>query len=39
MGRTGQHAVVAPAYVVLASAEASYVTGERIGVHGGTPLP
>jgi NAD(P)-dependent dehydrogenase (short-subunit alcohol dehydrogenase family) len=39
MGRAGQPAEVAPAYVFLASAEASYITGERIGVHGGTPLP
>ncbi len=39
MGRAGQPAEVAPAYVFLASNEASYITGERIGVHGGTPLP
>ena len=39
MGRAGQPAEVAPAYVFLASGEASYVTGERIGVHGGVPLP
>jgi NAD(P)-dependent dehydrogenase (short-subunit alcohol dehydrogenase family) len=39
MGRAGQPAEVAPAYVFLASAEGGYITGERIGVHGGTPLP
>ena len=39
LGRAGQPAEVAPAYVFLASAEASYITGERLGVHGGTPLP
>ena len=39
LGRAGQPAEVAPAYVFLASAESSYVTGERIGVHGGMPLP
>ncbi len=39
LGRVGQPAEVAPAYVFLASGESSYITGERIGVHGGTPLP
>ncbi len=39
LGRVGQPAEVAPAYVFLASQESSYITGERIGVHGGTPLP
>jgi NAD(P)-dependent dehydrogenase (short-subunit alcohol dehydrogenase family) len=39
MGRAGQPAEVAPAYVFLVSQEASYITGETIGVTGGTPLP
>jgi NAD(P)-dependent dehydrogenase (short-subunit alcohol dehydrogenase family) len=39
MGRVGQPAECAPAYVFLASNESSYTTGERIGVHGGIPLP
>jgi hypothetical protein len=29
---------VAPAYVYFASQESSYVSGEVIGVTGGTPL-
>ena len=39
LGRAGQPVEVAAAFVFLASAESSYVTGERIGVHGGMPLP
>ena len=39
MGRAAQPAELAPAYVFLASQEASYVNGETIGVTGGTPLP
>jgi NAD(P)-dependent dehydrogenase (short-subunit alcohol dehydrogenase family) len=39
MGRAGQPAELAPAYVFLASQESSYITGERIGVTGGKPLP
>jgi NAD(P)-dependent dehydrogenase (short-subunit alcohol dehydrogenase family) len=39
LGRVGQPAELAPAFVFLASAESSYITGERIGVHGGMPLP
>ncbi len=39
LGRVGQPAEVAPAYVFLASNEASYITAERIGVHGGSLLP
>ncbi len=35
LGRPGQPAEVAPAYVFLASQESSYITGERIGVTGG----
>lgn len=39
MGRAAQPAEVAPAFVFLASPEASYVTGTAIGVHGGMPMP
>ena len=39
LGRAAQPAELAPAYVFLASAESSFVTGERLGVHGGMPLP
>ena len=39
MGRVAQPAEVAPAFVFLASQEASYITGERIGVAGGKPFP
>jgi NAD(P)-dependent dehydrogenase (short-subunit alcohol dehydrogenase family) len=39
LGRVAQPAELAPAYVFLASAESSYITGERIGVTGGMPLP
>ncbi len=39
MGRAGQPAELAPAYVFLASQESSYISGERIGVTGGKPLP
>lgn len=35
-GRPGQPAEIAPTYVLLASAEASYVTGEVFGNAGGT---
>jgi NAD(P)-dependent dehydrogenase (short-subunit alcohol dehydrogenase family) len=38
MGRAAQPAELAPAYVFLASQEASYVNGETLGVTGGTPL-
>ena len=37
--RPGQPAEVAPVYVFLASRDASYITGEVIGVTGGRPLP
>ena len=37
-GRPGQPAEVAPAYVFLATQESGYVTGETIGVTGGTPI-
>ena len=39
LGRAGQPVEVAAAFVFLASAESSYVTGERVGVHGGMSLP
>ncbi|MBA8815239.1 hypothetical protein FHX48_000291 [Microbacterium halimionae] len=39
LGRMGQPAELAPAYVFLASAESSYVVGETINVNGGMPTP
>jgi len=39
LGRPGQPAELAPIYVLLASQESSYVTGEIYGVTGGHPLP
>jgi NAD(P)-dependent dehydrogenase (short-subunit alcohol dehydrogenase family) len=39
LGRAGQPAEIAPAYVFLASQDSSYITGERIGITGGNPLP
>ena len=39
IGRAGQPAELAPAYVFLASQESSYITDERIGVTGGMPMP
>lgn len=39
MGRSGQPAELAPAYVFLASAESSYVAGETLAVTGGMPTP
>lgn len=39
LGRAGQPAEVAPAYVYLASAESGYVTGETLNVNGGMPTP
>ncbi|MCG7284574.1 SDR family oxidoreductase [Cellulomonas sp. ACRRI] len=38
LGRAGQPAELAPAYVFFASQESSYITGERIGVTGGRTL-
>ncbi len=38
MGRPAQPAELAPAFVFLASAEASFVSGEILGVTGGKPL-
>ena len=39
LGRPGQPAECAPAYVFLASAESSYVSGETLAVTGGMPTP
>jgi hypothetical protein len=39
LGRPGQPAELAPAYVFLASAESSYVLGETLNVNGGLPTP
>jgi len=39
LGRAGQPAELAPAYVFLASAESSYVAGETLNVNGGMPTP
>ena len=39
LGRAGQPAELAPAYVFLASAESSYVSGETLNVNGGWPTP
>ena len=38
LGRAGQPAEVAPAYVFLASQESSYITAETIAVTGGQPV-
>jgi NAD(P)-dependent dehydrogenase (short-subunit alcohol dehydrogenase family) len=38
LDRPGQPAEVAPAYVMLASDEASYISGARIAVTGGKPI-
>ena len=39
LGRMGQPAELAPAYVFLASAESSYVAGETLNVNGGMVAP
>jgi NAD(P)-dependent dehydrogenase (short-subunit alcohol dehydrogenase family) len=39
LGRPGQPAELAPAYVFLASGESSYVVGETLSVTGGMPTP
>lgn len=38
IGRAGQPTELAPAYVYLASAESSYVTGDVLNVNGGSPV-
>jgi NAD(P)-dependent dehydrogenase (short-subunit alcohol dehydrogenase family) len=38
LGRAGQPAELAPAYVFLASRDASFVTGEVLAVTGGQPV-
>ncbi len=38
LGRAGQPAELAPAYVLLASSEGSYMTGAVIAVTGGVPI-
>lgn len=37
-GWAGQPVELAPVYVLLASDEASYVTGARVAVTGGRPI-
>lgn len=39
LGRAGQPAEIAAAYVYLASAESGYVSGETLNVNGGMPTP
>jgi NAD(P)-dependent dehydrogenase (short-subunit alcohol dehydrogenase family) len=38
LGRPGQPVEVAPAYVLLASDDGSYISGARIAVTGGRPI-
>lgn len=38
LGRAGQPAELAPVYVLLASNEASYISGARVAVTGGRPI-
>jgi NAD(P)-dependent dehydrogenase (short-subunit alcohol dehydrogenase family) len=38
LGRAGQPAELAPVYVLLASDDASYVSGARVAVTGGNPI-
>ena len=38
LGRAGQPAELAPVYVMLASDEASYISGARVAVTGGKPI-
>jgi hypothetical protein len=38
LSRAGQPAEVAPAFVLLASEEASYISGARLAVTGGKPI-
>ncbi|MEC0244304.1 SDR family oxidoreductase [Paenibacillus chitinolyticus] len=39
LGRPGQPAEMAPAFVFLASQESSYISGETLNANGGTPTP
>ncbi len=39
IGRAGQPAEIAGAYVYLASAESGYVSGETLNINGGMPTP
>ncbi|HEX3897962.1 MAG TPA: SDR family oxidoreductase, partial [Mycobacteriales bacterium] len=38
LGRPGQPTELAPVYVLLASDEASYISGARVAVTGGRPI-
>jgi NAD(P)-dependent dehydrogenase (short-subunit alcohol dehydrogenase family) len=38
LGRAGQPKELAPVYVLLASDDASYVSGARVAVTGGKPI-
>ena len=38
LGRAAQPAELAPAYVLLASDEGSYISGARLAVTGGNPI-
>ena len=38
LGRAGQPAELAPVYVLLASDEATYISGARVAVTGGNPI-
>ena len=38
LGRAGQPAELAPFYVLLASDDASYISGARVAVTGGRPI-
>lgn len=38
LGRAGQPAELAPIYVLLASDDASYISGARVAVTGGRPV-
>jgi NAD(P)-dependent dehydrogenase (short-subunit alcohol dehydrogenase family) len=38
LGRAGQPAELAPAYVLLVSDEGSYISGARVAVTGGRPI-
>lgn len=38
LGRAGQPAELAPAYVLLASDDGSYMSGSKVAVTGGRPI-